>query len=78
MNMPNLSPEEGSGECWEQTIYAFFAEKQRRPGLLRTVKAFHSSQSTFIWLYSSFSGSPQGASGPSFYALINTNRRQFR
>ncbi len=51
MNMPNLSPEEGSGECWEQTIYALFAEKQRRSGLLRTVKAFHSSQSTFIWLY---------------------------
>ncbi len=40
MNMPNLSPEEGSGECWEQTIYALFAEKQRRSGLLRTVKAF--------------------------------------
>ncbi len=78
MNMPNLSPEEGSGECWEQTIYALFAEKQRRSGIVANRKGFSIRQSTFIWLYSSFSGSPQGASGPSFYASINTNRRQFR
>ena len=77
MHMPNLSPEEGSGECWEQTICAFFAEKQRRSGSLRIAQAFHSSQWTFIWLYASFSGSPQGASGPSFYASINTHRRRF-
>ena len=38
--MNTLVPEAGSVESWEQAIYAFLAEKERRSGSMRTVQAY--------------------------------------
>jgi len=40
MNMRCLAPEASSSDSWERTIYAFLAEKERRSGSMRTVRAY--------------------------------------
>ena len=40
MNTLVLVPEAGSGASWVQPIYAFLAEKERRSGSMRTVRAY--------------------------------------